>query len=101
VFHSARWKSSLQLLLVLRPGFRNVIALMINLGCAMNINRSLLMPKAIEIDRKIKELKVMSNGLRHTACRTESYLQCPKFSAFWGPLQQKHSILRIPALPTS
>jgi len=45
-----------------------------------DINRPLLVAKADEIDRRIKELKAMSNGLRHAAvCPAENHLECPTF----------------------
>lgn len=45
-----------------------------------DINRPLLVTKADEIDRRIKELKAMSNGLRHAAvCPAENHLECPTF----------------------
>jgi DNA-binding transcriptional MerR regulator len=45
-----------------------------------NINRSMLTAKADEIDIKVKELKAMSNGLRHAAvCPAENHLKCPTF----------------------
>jgi DNA-binding transcriptional MerR regulator len=45
-----------------------------------DINRDLLLTKADELDRKIKELTAMRNGLRHAAaCKAESHFECPKF----------------------
>ena len=36
--------------------------------------------KADEIDHRIKELKAMSNGLRHAAvCPAENHFECPTF----------------------
>lgn len=44
------------------------------------INRSLLSAKADELDKKIKELTAMRNGLRHAAeCSAENHFECPKF----------------------
>ena len=44
------------------------------------INRALLSAKADELDRKIKELSAMRDGLRHAAaCNAPSHLECPKF----------------------
>jgi DNA-binding transcriptional MerR regulator len=44
------------------------------------INRSLLLAKADELDRKIKELTAMRNGLRHAAvCNATNHFECPKF----------------------
>lgn len=44
------------------------------------INRALLLTKADELDRKIKELTSMRDGLRHAAvCSAPSHFECPKF----------------------
>lgn len=44
------------------------------------INRKLLLEKANELDRKIKELTSMRDALRHTAaCSAPSHFECPKF----------------------
>lgn len=44
------------------------------------INRELLLEKANELDRKIKELTSMRDGLRHAAvCSAPSHFECPKF----------------------
>jgi DNA-binding transcriptional MerR regulator len=45
-----------------------------------DINRALLLAKADELDRRIKDLTAMRNGLRHAAaCRAPSHFECPKF----------------------
>ena len=45
-----------------------------------DINRALLLAKADELDRKIRELTAMRNGLRHAAaCKAPSHFECPKF----------------------
>ena len=45
-----------------------------------DINRELLTAKADELDKKIKELTAMSQGLRHAAaCRAPNHFECPKF----------------------
>jgi DNA-binding transcriptional MerR regulator len=47
---------------------------------APEINRALLSAKADELDRKIKELTAMRDGLRHAAaCKAPSHFECPKF----------------------
>jgi DNA-binding transcriptional MerR regulator len=44
------------------------------------INRQLLLKKADELDRKIKELTSMRDSLRHTAvCSAPSHFECSKF----------------------
>jgi len=45
-----------------------------------DINRALLLAKAEELDRKIKELTAMRDGLRHAAaCDAPNHFECPKF----------------------
>jgi len=45
-----------------------------------DINRVLLLAKADELDRKIKELASMRDGLRHAAvCNAPNHFECPKF----------------------
>ncbi|MDO9104638.1 MAG: helix-turn-helix domain-containing protein [Methylovulum sp.] len=45
-----------------------------------DINRALLLAKADELDRKIKELTSMRDGLRHAAaCNAPNHFECPKF----------------------
>ena len=45
-----------------------------------DINRTLLLAKADELDRKIKELTAMRDGLRHAAaCDAPNHFECPKF----------------------
>lgn len=45
-----------------------------------DINRALLLAKADELDRKIRELTAMRNGLRHAAaCKAPNHFECPKF----------------------
>jgi len=44
------------------------------------INRKMLSAKADELDRTVKRLKAMSNGLRHAAaCPARSHAECPSF----------------------
>jgi len=44
------------------------------------INRQLLLAKASELDRKIKELTSMRDGLMHAAvCKAPNHFECPKF----------------------
>lgn len=46
----------------------------------MEIDRSLLLTKADELDKKIKELASMRDGLRHVAaCNAPSHFECPNF----------------------
>jgi DNA-binding transcriptional MerR regulator len=46
----------------------------------VRIDREMLAAKAEELDRTIRKLTAMRNGLRHAAeCRAPSHLECPKF----------------------
>jgi DNA-binding transcriptional MerR regulator len=46
----------------------------------VEIDRALLLAKADELDKKIKELSAMRDGLRHAAvCKAENHFECPKF----------------------
>ena len=45
-----------------------------------DINRSLLLAKADLLDKKIKEMTAMRDGLRHAAvCKAPNHFECPKF----------------------
>ncbi len=49
-------------------------------GGEPRIDRGLLAAKADEIDRMVKRLKAMSEGLRHAAaCAAPSHAECPSF----------------------
>jgi DNA-binding transcriptional MerR regulator len=44
------------------------------------INRQVLRAKADELDRTIRKLEEMRDGLRHAAaCRAPSHMECPSF----------------------
>jgi DNA-binding transcriptional MerR regulator len=44
------------------------------------IDRKLLEVKADALDRKIRELRTMRDGLRHAAvCKAPTHMECPKF----------------------
>jgi len=44
------------------------------------IDRKLLLDRAGEVDRRIRELSAIRDGLRHAAvCEAPSHLECPKF----------------------
>nr|WP_197725162.1 helix-turn-helix domain-containing protein [Pseudanabaena sp. ABRG5-3] len=46
----------------------------------VEINIDLLLAKADELDKKIKELTSMRDGLRHAAvCKAPNHFECPKF----------------------
>lgn len=49
------------------------------------IDRQLLSTKADELDRTIRKLSAMRDGLRHAAaCRAPSHMECPKFQRLLG-----------------
>lgn len=50
-----------------------------------NIDRQMLADKAEELDRTIRKLSAMRDGLRHAAaCRAPSHMECPKFQRLLG-----------------
>ena len=50
-----------------------------------DIDRELLLSKANELDRSIKQLTAMRDGLRHAAvCSASSHMECPKFRRLLG-----------------
>ncbi|MEH8015701.1 helix-turn-helix domain-containing protein [Rheinheimera muenzenbergensis] len=50
-----------------------------------DIDRTLLLSKADELDKTITQLSAMRVGLRHAAvCSAPSHLQCPKFRRLLG-----------------
>jgi DNA-binding transcriptional MerR regulator len=49
-------------------------------GGRVRIDRQMLATKADELDRTIRELSAMRDGLRHAAaCRAPSHMECPTF----------------------
>jgi len=49
-------------------------------GGQARIDRQQLKAKADALDRKIRQLSAMRDGLRHAAaCRAASHMECPKF----------------------
>ena len=56
------------------------IASMFAPGQRVRIDRRLLSDKVEELDRTIRKLVAMRDGLRHAAeCRAPSHMECPKF----------------------
>lgn len=56
------------------------IAQMFSPGGKLSIRREKLSAKADELDRTIRHLTAMRNGLRHAAkCSAPSHLECPTF----------------------
>lgn len=57
------------------------------------VDRALLAAKADELDKKIKELTAMRDGLRHAAnCPAPSHFECPKFMRLLGLAVKKRVI---------
>lgn len=56
------------------------------------VDRSVLLAKADEIDATVKQLKAMSRGLRHAAaCPAPNHAQCPNFQRLLKSLPQGRS----------
>lgn len=56
------------------------ISAMFGNGPAAQIDRALLSDKAAELDRTIKQLSALKNGLEHAAvCPAPSHMECPSF----------------------
>ena len=56
------------------------MALMFAPGGQPRIDRQMLLAKAEELDRTIRKLSAMRDGLRHAAaCRAPSHMECPTF----------------------
>lgn len=61
------------------------IARMVGPRGSPDIDRDLLVEKADELDRTIKKLIAMRDGLRHAAvCSAPSHMECPKFQRLLG-----------------
>lgn len=58
----------------------NEIARMFSSNGRLQIDRQMLSDKADELDKTIRKLTTMRDGLRHAAvCPAPSHLECPKF----------------------
>lgn len=78
-----------------------------------SINRRMLSAKAAELDRTIRRLSAMRDGLRHAAaCRAPSHLECPTFRRLLAeaaaparqrksqePLVRKGTLAKVPRRP--
>ncbi|MFX3657632.1 MAG: helix-turn-helix domain-containing protein [bacterium] len=61
------------------------IGSMLGSGRRPKVDRDALAGKADEIDRKIRKLTAMRDGLRHAAvCSAPSHLECPTFRRLMG-----------------
>lgn len=68
------------------------IALMFAPDGRPKIDRQLLADKADELDRSIRQLTAMRDGLRHAAaCSAPSHMECPKFRRLLGLAAYKAS----------
>lgn len=73
------------------------IAFMFAPDGAPRIDRAMLAAKATELDRTIRRLTAMRDGLRHAAdCRAASHMECPTFrrllrAAASGALAPRHT----------
>lgn len=71
------------------------IALMFAADGKPRIDRRMLTAKAEELDKKIRELSTIRDGLRHAAaCSAPSHMECPTFrrllkAAISGPLKAR------------
>ena len=77
------------------------IRVMLTPGGEPNIDRAALAAKADELERQVKRLKAMIEGLRHAvACRAPSHAACPSFqrllkAAAAGALESRHRRLEL------
>jgi DNA-binding transcriptional MerR regulator len=61
------------------------IALMFANDGRLKVDRKLLADKADELDRSIRQMTTMRDGLRHAAaCSAPSHMECPKFRRLMG-----------------
>lgn len=59
------------------------------------IDRKLLDAKAEALDRKIRELRTMRDGLRHAAvCKAPTHMECPKFRRLVRAAAAKTTVAR-------
>ena len=61
------------------------IALMFANDGRLKVDRKLLADKADELDKSIRQMTTMRDGLRHAAaCSAPSHMECPKFRRLMG-----------------
>ncbi|MBF5005901.1 helix-turn-helix domain-containing protein [Diaphorobacter caeni] len=67
-------------------------------GAGPRVDRGMLLAKADELDRNIRQLKAVRDGLRHAAeCPESSHLDCPVFQR----LMRAASVGEFAALPAT
>lgn len=75
------------------------IGRMFSPGGTLDIDRGLLAERADEIDRTIRRLSALRDGLRHAAaCPAPSHLECPTFRRILRAAESK-SLARRPPSP--
>jgi DNA-binding transcriptional MerR regulator len=81
VFESAVLERLSLIALGRKAGFSlDDIAAMFGMDGSVNIDRQTLTAKADELDRQIRRLQSLRDGLRHAAiCPAPSHLECPTF----------------------
>ena len=63
-----------------------------------SIDRDKLRSKADELERRIRQLKAMRDGLRHAAnCAAPRHLDCPKFQRFLRLAMRKNPVRKYKA----
>jgi hypothetical protein len=61
------------------------MALMFVSNGRLKVDRKLLADKADELDKSIRQMTTMRDGLRHAAaCSAPSHMECPKFRRLLG-----------------
>ncbi|PZU51742.1 MAG: MerR family transcriptional regulator [Thauera sp.] len=67
-------------------------------GGTLDIDRGLLAERADEIDRTIRRLGALRDGLRHAAaCPAPSHLECPTFRRILRAAESKSLMRRLPS----
>jgi len=67
-------------------------------GGTLDIDRGLLAERADELDRTIRRLSALRDGLRHAAaCPAPSHLECPTFRRILRAAESKSLARRLPS----
>lgn len=67
-------------------------------GGTLDIDRGLLAERADELDRTIRRLGALRDGLRHAAaCPAPSHLECPTFRRILRAAESKSLMRRLPS----
>lgn len=74
------------------------IGRMFSPGGTLDIDRGLLAERADELDRTIRRLSALRDGLRHAAaCPAPSHLECPTFRRILRAAESKSLARRLPS----